>query len=229
MKVDSTTRPRRKLVPEMEGATARWYARVRGTDSRMAECRAQAAQLTEGLPAGAAVLEVAPGPGYLAVEIARLGRYRVIGLDISRTFVQLASEYSKRAGVAVEFRQGDVSSMPFEAESFDLIVCQAAFKNFVRPDAAVAEMYRVLRPGGTAVIQDMRRDASAADIDREVRAMGLGRLNVVMTKSALWMLRRRAYTRAQFERLAAGSPFRRADVRADGIGVEVRLTRPPAD
>ena len=100
--------------PEMEGAVARWYAKVRSSGSQIEEYRKQAAQLTEGLPAGAKVLEVAPGPGYLAVEIARLG-FQVTALDISRTFVQIGSENASQAGVTVDFRQGDAAVMPFEA------------------------------------------------------------------------------------------------------------------
>src|SRR6267143_6962235 len=106
--------------PEMEGLVARWYARIRGTQSQVEAYRKQAAQLTEGLPAGARVLEVAPGPGYLAVEMARPGRVQVTGLDISRTFVQIASENAREAGVSIDFHQGDAAVMPFEAESFDL-------------------------------------------------------------------------------------------------------------
>src|SRR5260370_38120239 len=136
--------------PEMEGPVARWYARVRGSQSQLDLYREQAAQLTAGLPDGARVLEVAPGPGYLAIEIARNGRLHVTALDISRTFVQIASENARKAGVSVDFRNGDVAKMPFEAESFDLVVCQAAFKNFTLPRTALAEMHRVLRTGGTA-------------------------------------------------------------------------------
>ena len=61
--------------PEMEGLVARWYARIRGTGSQAEVYRKQAAQLTEGLPGGAAVLEVAFGPGYLAIEMARAAGY----------------------------------------------------------------------------------------------------------------------------------------------------------
>src|SRR5438067_5572546 len=196
-------RQQRFRVPEMEGAVARWYARQRRSGSQIEEYRKQAAQFTAGLPSGAAVLEVAPGPGYLAIEMARLGRFPVTGLDISHTFVEIASENARQAAVSVDFRRGDAAGMPFEADSFDLIVCQAAFKNFAQPGRALDEMHRVLRCGGTAVIQDMSREASAAAIDQEVARMQLGRLNAVMTKSALAMLRRRAYSRAQFERLAA--------------------------
>jgi len=70
-----------KLVPEMEGGIARWYARQRATESQIEGVRKDAARLTQGLPGGARVLEIAPGPGYLAVEIARLGRFHVTGLD----------------------------------------------------------------------------------------------------------------------------------------------------
>src|SRR5205807_9415913 len=112
--------------PEMEGPIARWYARVRGSQSQIRAYRKQALELTAGLPDGAQVLEVAPGPGYLSIEMARLRRFHVTALDISHTFVEIASTNAWGAGVDVDFRQGDAARMPFESESFDLIVCQAA-------------------------------------------------------------------------------------------------------
>lgn len=219
---------RRLWLPEMEGRMARWYDRQRGTPSQIKAYREQAVQLTAGLPNGARVLEVAPGPGYLAIEIARLGRFVVTGLDISRTFVEIAAEHARQDGLTVTFRQGDVAAMPFEPESFDLIVCQAAFKNFRQPVTAIDEMFRVLQSGGTAVIQDLRKDASSADISAEVRKQGLGGLSAIITKRILGGLRRRAYTDAQFEALVAGSAFRAGVIRKNGIGIEVRLTKPLA-
>ena len=196
------SRKRFKLVPEMEGWMARWYAR------------------------SARVLEIAPGPGYLAIEIARLGRFEVTGLDVSRTFVEIGRENARKAGVTVDFRHGDAAAVPFEANSFDLVVCQAAFKNFTEPVCALDEMHRVLRPGGSAIIQDLSKDAANADIDREVIAMKLSRFNTLATRFMLeTILRRRAYTPAQFERLVAESAFRACDIRKDGIGLEVRLKR----
>src|SRR5215472_4603344 len=135
----------------MEGIVARWYAKIRRTESQIEDWRQQAAQLTAGLADGADVLEVAPGPGYFAMELAR--------------------EHARQAGVQVEFQQGDASRMPFADGSFDLVVCQAAFKNFSRPIQALDEMYRVLRDGGTAVIQDMSGDVTRADIGQEVQRM----------------------------------------------------------
>jgi ubiquinone/menaquinone biosynthesis C-methylase UbiE len=211
--------------PEMEGLVARWYARIRGTGSQIEAYRQQAERLTESLAAGARVLEVAFGPGYLAIELARLGRFQVTGLDISHTFVKIASQNANEAGVTADFHQGDAAIMPFEAESFELIVCQAAFKNLMHPGSALSEMYRVLHSGGTAVIQDMSSDASHADIEREVKAMQLGRVSSFTTKATLEMLKRRAYSPGQFERLAAESPFQRCAISTEGIGLEVRLTK----
>lgn len=222
------TRRWRFKGPEMEGPIARWYARVRGSESQLATYRSQAAQLTAALADGARVLEVAPGPGYLAIAMARGGRLKVTGLDISRTFVEIASEHARKAGVTVDFQRGDVAQMPFAGGTFDLVVCQAAFKNFTLPRSAIAEMHRVLRPGGVAVIQDMSRDATHADIAREVDAMHLGTLNTFTTKATLEMLRRRAYAPASFETFARTSPFQTCDITTEGIGLEVRLTKSQA-
>ena len=76
----------------MEGAIARWYARNTRGDAR--EYRKIARAVADRLPAGAHVLELAPGPGYLAIELAKLG-LRVTGLDISRTFVHMAAENAR--------------------------------------------------------------------------------------------------------------------------------------
>jgi ubiquinone/menaquinone biosynthesis C-methylase UbiE len=219
------TRRWRFKGPEMEGAVARWYARLRSSSSQIEVYREQATRLTAGLPDGADVLEVAPGPGYLALEMARSGRFHVTGLDISRTFVEIARANAREAGVSVDFKLGDAARMPFGPASFDLIACQAAFKNFMLPLSALAEMHRVLRAGGTAVIQDMSRDASHEDIDHEVRRMEVGRVTAFTTKATLEMLKRRAYSAAQFERLASESPFHTCEITTAGIGLEVRLTK----
>src|SRR3979411_826764 len=92
--------------PEMEGPIARWYAGVRGSQSQIRAYRKQSLELTAGLPDGAQVLEVAPGPGYLSIEMARLRRFHVPALDISHTFVEIASTNAGGAGVHVAFTHG---------------------------------------------------------------------------------------------------------------------------
>ena len=154
----------------MEGPIARWYARITAKD--LAEFRRLAGTLAGRLGAGGAVLEVAPGPGYLAIELAKLGPCRVTGLDISRSFVRIAGENARRAGVSVEFRHGNAAAMPFDPDSFDFLVCRAAFKNFSEPVKALDEMHRVLRPGGEALIIDLRSDVRRDEIDAHVERDG---------------------------------------------------------
>lgn len=74
----------------------------------------------------------------------------------------------------------------------------------------------------------MSSTASHADIAHEVKGMELDWLGTFTTKATLEMLRRRAYSPAQFERLAAESPFRTCEISTAGIGLEVRLTKAEA-
>jgi ubiquinone/menaquinone biosynthesis C-methylase UbiE len=209
----------------MEGGMARWYAKTRRSGEQIAQWRRQAGQLTNGLPDGAHILEVAPGPGYMTIELARLGRFHVTALDVSRTFVEIATANARQEGVSAEFRLGNASAMPFADNSFDLIVCQAAFKNFSQPVAALNEMCRVVRPSGVAIIDDMNKSATNAAIAAEVTPMNLGAFDAFYTRQALRWLRGRAYTVAQFQRMAAASAFGAAEITTGGIGLQVRLTK----
>ncbi len=208
----------------MEGVIARWYARMTGKERT--EYRQSAERVAALRPGGGDVLEVAPGPGYLAIELATMGTYRIVGLDISHTFVRLATANAAKAGAAVTFQHGNASAMPFAADSFDLIVCRAAFKNFSEPVAALNEMYRVLRPGGKALIIDLRPDASPADIAAYVRHKRMGWLNALLTRWTFkHMLLKRAYSPEQFRQLAAQTPFPSCEIREEALGLEVLLTK----
>ena len=147
---------------------------------RIHESRAANRQVE--LPPGSNVLEVAPGPGYFSIELAKLGAYSITGLDISHTFVEIARQKAAEAGVHVDFKQGNASNMPFASETFDFLLCRAAFKNFGQPVRALQEMCRVLKPGGRGLIIDLRGDASPESMNRHVDAMGLSAVNKIMTK-----------------------------------------------
>jgi ubiquinone/menaquinone biosynthesis C-methylase UbiE len=193
----------------------------------MERFRALATRLRAMLPQGGDVLEVAPGPGYFAIEVAEGGAYRVTGLDISRTMVELARTNAAEAGVEVDFHQGGASAMPFADDSFDLLTCSAAFKNFSEPHKALEEMYRVLRPGGTALVVDLHRDVPMSEIRKYFGGMGLGTIERWMTVATFrFMLLKRAYTRAEFEQMLADIPFRNKEIRIDdGVGLEVLLRK----
>src|SRR5579871_6143263 len=109
----------------MEGPIATWYAQ--NTRSRIEEQRQLAYRIAERVPPGGSVLEVAPGPGYLSIELAKLGKCQVTGLDISETFVKIERQNAAASGVKVDFNHGDATSMPFDDNRFDFAVCVAAF------------------------------------------------------------------------------------------------------
>jgi ubiquinone/menaquinone biosynthesis C-methylase UbiE len=208
----------------MEGVIASWYARITRKD--LPRHQLMAKQLAQKIPAGGLVLEIAPGPGYFCQELAKLGDYQITGLDISHTFVDIARQNAAEAGLQIDFRLGDAAHMPFEPDSFDFTFCQAAFKNFSQPVNAIAEMYRVLRPQGQAVIVDLRRDASQAEIERYVRAMGMGRLNQWFTNWTFkHMLLKRAYSVSEMQAFVAQTPFGTCRIETDEIGFQVWLAK----
>lgn len=208
----------------MEGAIAKWYAALtRKTVDRFVVL---AQRLNAELPTNSSVLEVAPGPGYLAIELAKLGPYQITGLDISQTFVEIARKNAVTANVAIDFQRGDVAHMPFADNSFDFLVCSAAFKNFTQPLKALREMCRVLKPSGKALILDLRRDASYQTIRQYLDTMEISAVNKVITKLTFrFMLLKRAYTKAEFEQLIAQTKFAAWDIQEDLIGLEVRLQK----
>jgi ubiquinone/menaquinone biosynthesis C-methylase UbiE len=207
----------------MEGFIARWYARNTENSDRFQNV---AERIAGSLADGARILEVAPGPGYLAIDLAKHGRFQVAGLDISKTFVQMATDNAAKAGVSVAFHHGDAANMPFDADSFDLIVCMAAFKNFTEPVQALNEMHRVLKSGGKALILDLRPDASDAEIAAEVKKMKLSWFSSVLTKLTFkYMLCKRAYSREQLRDMAAQTPFKSCEIREESIGFEMALSK----
>lgn len=211
----------------MEGVVAAWYARA--TRAYTADFDRTAGQFAARMPAGAKLLEVAPGPGYLAIALAaalaRRGDGAVEAIDISHSFVRIATRNAAQAGVAATFRHGDVHAMPYPAEHFDGLVCRAAFKNFGQPVQALREMHRVLRPGGTALIIDLRADATDAEIDDSVAAGGQGWLtSLIVGRTLKGMLRRRAYTADQFGGMATAAGFPGCEISSESVAFNAWLT-----
>ena len=195
----------------MEGSIARWYDRTTRKD--MPEVRQLAARIAAMVPAGGSLLEVAPGPGFLSIELAKRG-LQVRAVDISKTFVEIARRNATAEGVTVRFQLGNASALPIDDESVDFVACRAAFKNFTEPVKALAEMRRVLRPGGHAMLIDMRRDVSVPELQRYVNGLGVSRLNRwFMMLSFRGMLIKRAYPIEEIRRMAVEAGW--ADPRID--------------
>ena len=208
----------------MEDFVARWYEKTTRKD--MQEFIKLAERINQKFAAGGDLLEIAMGPGFLAVEIAKNNKFKVKGLDISKTFIELAKKNAKQAEVIIDFQQGNVATMPFATNSFDQIICRAAFKNFAEPIKALQEIQRVLCPGGTAIIIGLRRDTSMNEIKKYVHNLDLNWINRwIMILIFRFMLLKRAYTKQEFSTMLKKVAFSKVDLCEVPIDLEIWLTK----
>ena len=124
-----------------------------------------AAQLVRfaGIRAGDRVLDVGSGTGVAAVTAARLGA-QVTGSDLSPHLLEQARENAQLAGVELEWREADVENLPFGDGEFDTVISQFGHMFAPRPEVAVSEMLRVLRPGGTIAFSTWPPDQFVAQM-----------------------------------------------------------------
>jgi SAM-dependent methyltransferase len=108
-----------------------------------------------GIARGERVLDVACGTGNAAIEAARLGA-RVTGLDAARRLVGVAEARAAAAGVEVAFLVGDAQDLPFDDGAFDCVLSVFGVIFVPDPPRAVAEIVRVLAPGGRALVSAWR-------------------------------------------------------------------------
>jgi len=92
-------------------------------------------------------LDVATGPGWVAAQAAGRGA-SVVGVDVAEAMIARA----RSAHPGLEFRQADAHELPFADASFDAVVGNLAIMHLSRPERAMAEFVRVLRPGGRLVL-----------------------------------------------------------------------------
>ena len=108
-----------------------------------------------GLTGREAVLEVAAGTCAFGRMIAPHA-VRVTELDATEAMLRTGQAESERAGVTnADYILGTAEALPFAPETFDAVVSRLAFHHFAAPEAAFAEMHRVLKPGGQLVVADM--------------------------------------------------------------------------
>jgi ubiquinone/menaquinone biosynthesis C-methylase UbiE len=131
------------------------------TDPRILE---QMAELS-GVTPQARVLDVASGPGFVAMAFAPKCR-SVTGIDATDRLIARAQTEATRRGLGnISFVLGNVERMPFGSDEFDIATCRFAFHHFARPRIVLAEMARVLCPGGRMMIVDMTTSDDPAKSD----------------------------------------------------------------
>ena len=144
----------------------------------------------------ARVLDVATGPGYLAMGFARWCR-DVVAVDLTAAPLERARRVCDERGISnVRFQVADAQNLPFEAGSFDVVACRFAFHHFEDPGTVLAQMACVCRANGVVVIEDVvasEHEARAAYQNRiellrdpsHARALSLGELLALCTRAGL--------------------------------------------
>jgi SAM-dependent methyltransferase len=143
---------------EFDGETARRMEAMYASPAVVARRRGLLDLL--GLHPGEHVLDVGCGPGFLTAELEEAvgASGRVCGVDLSETMLALAR---KRCGDRVELIAGDVTRLPFGDAEFDAAVATQVYEYVAVVETALAELHRVLRPGGRAVVVDTDWDSIA--------------------------------------------------------------------
>lgn len=146
MAIQTSEQPDAFQAFEHEG----WERNSGGYDRHFGPVTRQAVEPTldaAGVAGGMRVLDVCTGPGMLAEAAAARGA-EAVGLD----FAEAAVVTAKARIPGARFVQGDAQDLPFEDESFDAVVCGYGIIHVPDPAAALAEMHRVLRPGGRVAV-----------------------------------------------------------------------------
>ena len=207
----------------IEGYFAVKYAKfARDTPTMRDEYRRLAARTAEVIQAGH-VLEIGPGPGFIAIEIAKLLLgVQVLGLDLSQTMIDIATTNAREQGVSerVTFREGDAAKVPFGDASFDLVISSGSLHHWQEPRRIFQEIHRVLKPGCRALISDLRSDAPAEEV-RQFAAQ-------IDSRFMRWGLRhsfREGYSVQEAEKLVDGIPFAGVRTEVDGISMALWLEK----
>jgi ubiquinone/menaquinone biosynthesis C-methylase UbiE len=118
------------------------------------------AQLAK-LPHPNSILDVGCGTGTLLFRLQAQTNATLAGLDISTQMLALARQ---KLGAAVDLRQGDSENLPWQPQTFDLVCCTLSFHHYPAPDRALAEMRRVLKPGGALLLADITMPTPARQL-----------------------------------------------------------------
>ena len=188
------------------------------------------------LPAGARVLELGPGAGHVAVELARRG-HRVVCADPAEAMLRNteARAAAHALGEQVETVVADAHALPFADGDFAAVVAVGVLPWLERPAAALREVRRVLAPGGSAVLTsdnrarltfvlDPRLNPLAVDAAKRADALLVRRLGARSRRRSESLPKR--YDNASVDRMLAEAGLVKRAGRSVGFGPFSLLRRP---
>ena len=129
------------------GMKATWMAGDFGQIANFTAAEAMNFVERIGIQPGAKVLDVACGTGNTAIPAAKRGA-AVTGVDIASNLLEQANRRAASENVSVQFREGDAEDLPFEDQSFDVVLSMYGAMFAPRPERAAAELIRVCKAGG---------------------------------------------------------------------------------
>lgn len=107
------------------------------------------------LAENASIADLGCGTGSSAILLAKENNFRVSAMDISAANIERATERAEKAGVLIRFNQSDVNQLPYADNELDAVLAECTFSLFQQQSAVLAEISRVLKPGGKLAITDM--------------------------------------------------------------------------
>ena len=133
-----------------------------------------------------AFLDAGCGDGRYLAALPSLGPVpvRLVGTDLAASILRTAAATAARAGIDVEFVRANLESLPFAADSFDVVLCVQVIEHLLDPARGIFELGRVLRPGGVLIL--------STDHDRNVVSQVLNVPRRVVVGALGWRGRRRS-------------------------------------
>jgi ubiquinone/menaquinone biosynthesis C-methylase UbiE len=206
----------------IDGFLAYKYDEMASLPAFRAEYRKTAADLV-GLAGGGLVLEIGPGPGYAAIELAKLVEdVQIVCLDASQTMIEIASRHVEEEGLGerITFKKGVAHRQSFPDEHFDLVFSSGSLHEWRQASEAFQEMHRVLKSRGRVRVTDLRRDANQEALDGLARA--------IPSTLMRWGLRHsvaEAYTREKLVEVLSQTPWSEYEIAESPLELSLTLRK----
>jgi ubiquinone/menaquinone biosynthesis C-methylase UbiE len=162
------------------------------------------------------ILDVGTGPGWLLVELHKNNpNFKITGVDISEGMIDRARLNLEKEGLlnAIDLRVAIAKKLPFEDNSFDVVVSTGSMHHWKDTTNSLNEIYRVLKPGGYALIYDLITDIPKPVLRQAIK--DFGRLSMILMQ--IHDFEEPFYSVANLEELAPETKFKQGSTKFVGV------------